>query len=91
MLALICALPIQPSAWNVSTLLGVGPRRLESAMCWKCQEIDREIEHYHGLSVRTTDEGSVKSLNILIAKLEGEKKELQIAEPDLHAKTAPPR
>jgi len=70
---------------------GVGPRRLESAMCWKCQEIDREIEHYHGLSVRTTDEGSVKSLTILIAKLEGRKKELHIAELDIDTKTAPPR
>jgi hypothetical protein len=60
-------------------------------MCWKCQEIDKEIEHYHGLSVRTTDEGSVKSLNILIAKLEGSKKELHIAELDIDAKTAPPR
>jgi hypothetical protein len=60
-------------------------------MCWKCQEIDKEIGHYRGLSARTTDEGSVKSLNILIAKLEGEKKELHIAERDMDAKTAPPR
>jgi hypothetical protein len=43
------------------------------------------------LSVRTTDEGSVKSLNILIAKLEGSKKELHIAELDIDTKTAPPR
>jgi hypothetical protein len=60
-------------------------------MCWKCQEIDKEIEHYHGLSVRTTNEGSVKSLNILIAKLEDKKKEVHIAELDIDAKTAPPR
>jgi hypothetical protein len=43
------------------------------------------------LSVRTTDEGSVKSLTILIAKLEGRKKELHIAELDIDTKTAPPR
>jgi hypothetical protein len=60
-------------------------------MCWKCQEIDKEIGHYHGLSARTTDEGSVKSLNILIAKLEDKKKEVHIAELDIDAKTAPPR
>jgi hypothetical protein len=60
-------------------------------MCWKCQEIDKEIGHYQGLSARTTDEGSVKSLNILIAKLEGEKEELHIAERDMDAKTAPRR
>ena len=44
-------------------------------MCWKCQEIDKEIGHYRGLSARTQDEGSVKSLDILIARLEAEKKE----------------
>jgi hypothetical protein len=64
---------------------------LEQAMCWKCQEIDREIGHYQGLSARTSDERSVKSLDILIAKLEGEKKELHADELDIHAKTAPPR
>jgi len=60
-------------------------------MCWKCQEIDKEMAHYQGLLARTTDEGSVKSLNILIAKLEGEKNELHIAERDIDAKTTPPR
>jgi hypothetical protein len=70
---------------------GVGPRRLEQTMCWKCQEIDREIGHYQGLSARTTDEGSVKSLDILIAKLEGKKKEIHADELDSLPKTAPPR
>jgi hypothetical protein len=60
-------------------------------MCWKCREIDKEIEHYRGLSARVSDERSVKSLDILIAKLEDEKKERHIAELDIDAKTAPPR
>ena len=60
-------------------------------MCWKCDEIDKEIGHYQGLSARTQDEGSVKSLDILIARLEAEKKGLHIAELDMPAKTAPPR
>jgi ferritin-like metal-binding protein YciE len=60
-------------------------------MCWKCEEIDKEIGHYRGLSARAQDEGSVKSLDILIARLEAEKKEVHIAELDIPAKTAPPR
>ena len=60
-------------------------------MCWKCQEIDKEIEHYRGLSARVSDERSAKSLDILIAKLEDEKKERHIAELDIDTKTAPPR
>ncbi len=59
-------------------------------MCWKCQEIDKEIGHYQGLAARTSDEGSVKSLDILIAKLEAAKKEVHI-EFDSPSKTAPPR
>lgn len=60
-------------------------------MCWKCQEIDREIGHYQGLSARTSDEGSVRSLDILIAKLETVKIELHADEIDGLPKTAPPR
>ena len=59
-------------------------------MCWKCEQIDKGIRHYQGLSARTTDERSVKSLDILIAKLEAQKKEIHIAEVEV-AKTAPPR
>jgi hypothetical protein len=65
--------------------------QVESAMCWKCQEIDKEIGHYQDLSAQVTDERSVKSLDILIAKLEAEKKVVHIAELDAIAKTAPPR
>jgi len=43
------------------------------------------------LSARVSDERSVKSLDILIAKLEDEKKERHIAELDIDTKTAPPR
>ena len=64
---------------------------LEQAMCWKCDQIDKEIEHYRGLSVRVTDEGSVKSLDILIAQLEAEKESLHIVKFKPSTKTAPPR
>ncbi|MGA7072347.1 hypothetical protein [Bradyrhizobium sp.] len=64
---------------------------LELAMCWKCDQIDKEIEHYRGLSVRVTDEGSVKSLDILIAQLEAEKEALHIVKFKPSTKTAPPR
>ena len=60
-------------------------------MCWKCREIDKEIEHYRGLSARVSDERSVKSLDILIAKLEAEKNEVHIAELDTIPKATPPR
>jgi hypothetical protein len=49
-------------------------------MCWKCEQIDKEIGHYQGLSARASDERSVKSLDILIAKLEAEKQTLHIVE-----------
>jgi hypothetical protein len=45
-------------------------------MCWKCEEIDRTIRHYHDLGCRITDEGSLKSLEILIARLEADKNAL---------------
>jgi len=60
-------------------------------MCWKCQEIDKEIGHYQGLSARTSDEGSVKSLDILIATLEAAKQEFHAEEVGPLPKTAPPR
>ena len=60
-------------------------------MCWKCQEIDKEIAHYQDLSAQVTDERSVKSLDILIAKLEAEKNEVHIAELDTIPKATPPR
>jgi len=49
-------------------------------MCWKCEQIDRQIEHYRGLSGRITDERSAKSLDILISNLEDRKSELHIVE-----------
>lgn len=42
-------------------------------MCWRCTEIDKEIDHYRCLFTRVLDEGSIKSLHILIDKLEAEK------------------
>ena len=35
-------------------------------MCWRCAEIDKEIDHYRCLFARVADEGSIKSLHILI-------------------------
>ena len=48
-------------------------------MCWKCEEIDRQMEHYRCLSAQTSNEQSVKSLDILLAKLEADKKASHIA------------
>ena len=58
-------------------------------MCWKCDEIDKEIGHYQGLSARTQDEGSVKSLDILIARLEAEKKGLHLRRVGQACKNGP--
>ncbi len=60
-------------------------------MCWKCEQIDKQIDHYHGLFARITDQGSVKSLDILIAQLEAKKTALHATELESAAKTAPPR
>ena len=60
-------------------------------MCWKCEKIDKEIEHYQGLFTRISDERSAKSLDILIAQLEADKRAIHIVEFKLPAKTVPPR
>jgi hypothetical protein len=60
-------------------------------MCWKCEQIDKEIKHYRCLCARVTDEGSVKSLDILIAQLEADKTAQHIVIFSPPAKTAPPR
>jgi hypothetical protein len=60
-------------------------------MCWKCEQIDKHIEHYRGLLARIADERSAESLNILIAQLEARKTALHMAELDSSTKTAPPR
>ena len=59
-------------------------------MCWQCDEINREIDHYRGLSTRTSDKQSIKSLDILIANLETEKTGLHSPELDVGV-TALPR
>ena len=69
----------------------VGSCEPGSVMCWKCEQIDKEISHYQGLSARVTEEGSVKSLDILIAKLKEEKTALHIVEFEPPAKRVPPR
>jgi hypothetical protein len=60
-------------------------------MCWRCSQIDKEIEHYLGLRARVTDRGSVKNLNILIERLEAEKEALHIVRLKFSTETAPPR
>jgi hypothetical protein len=60
-------------------------------MCWQCEVFDREMEHYRTLSARTTDEQTLKSLNILIGKLEAEKERLHVVEFKRPAKSGGPR
>ena len=60
-------------------------------MCWQCEVFDREIAHYRTLSARTSDEQTVKSLNILIDKLEAEKERLHVVEFKRPARTNGPR
>ena len=60
-------------------------------MCWYCEQIDRKIEDYRGLSARITDAQSLKSLDILIAALQAEKSRLHVQELNEPANTAPPR
>jgi hypothetical protein len=57
-------------------------------MCWKCEEIDRTLRHYHGLRSRITDGGSRKSLDILIARLKADKSALH---PVGSSSEGPPR
>ncbi len=45
-------------------------------MCWRCDEIEKAIEHYRLLAGRITDERSLKGVDFLIAELEAEKKEI---------------
>lgn len=47
-------------------------------MCWRCAEIDKEIDHYRCLRARVADEGSIKSLHILIEELKVEKARVHI-------------
>jgi len=47
-------------------------------MCWKCDEIDKKIQHYRALAGRITDEQSLKGIDLLIAELEKTKKELHL-------------
>jgi hypothetical protein len=74
---------------NVTGPAVVGSVLTESPMCWQCEQIDREIEHYRGLFARITDQRSAKGLEILIAKLEAEKNALHVVE--FKSKTVPPR
>jgi hypothetical protein len=43
-------------------------------MCWRCQEFDAVIAHYRELSARAGEQLSRKGIDLLIAKLETNKK-----------------
>jgi hypothetical protein len=43
------------------------------AMCEKCVELDKKIEHYRQLSRWITDQQTIESLGLFIAKLRAEK------------------
>ncbi len=45
-------------------------------MCWKCQDIDKVVEHYRTLASRVTDALTLKGLEQLIEKLLAERKAL---------------
>ena len=47
-------------------------------MCWRCAEIDKEIDHYRCLCARVADQGNIKSLHILIEELKVEKARVHI-------------
>jgi hypothetical protein len=42
-------------------------------MCYECHGIDQTIGHYHRLKELTTDQQTLVSIRILIAKLEADK------------------
>jgi hypothetical protein len=50
-------------------------------MCWRCDEIDKKIEHYRGLAGRITDERTLKGIDLLIEKLGAAKKEFHPEKP----------
>jgi hypothetical protein len=50
-------------------------------MCWRCDEIDKKIEHYRELATRLTDERTLKGIDLLIANLEATKKEFHPEKP----------
>lgn len=45
-------------------------------MCWKCQELDAVIGHYRELGARASDRLSRRGIDVLIEKLEADKKAL---------------
>ena len=58
-------------------------------MCWQCKQIDKEIDYYRALCARAGGEGSLKSLKILIDRLEAEKARLHIDRLYSSAQTTP--
>jgi hypothetical protein len=55
---------------------------IEGAMCWKCHELDRVIDHYRELSARASENLSRKGIDMLIEKLQTKKKALHQEDPD---------
>jgi hypothetical protein len=45
-------------------------------MCEKCEELDRQIEHYRMLSRRITDQLTLSGIALLIERYEARKRDL---------------
>ena len=55
------------------TLVGVYS---ESAMCDQCKQLDERIAHYQEMALHVLDRHLLDGIDLLIAKLEAEKKAL---------------
>jgi hypothetical protein len=42
-------------------------------MCDKCVELDGKIAHYLGIASRSTDEATIRGINVLIARAKVQK------------------
>ena len=45
-------------------------------MCYGCQTINKAILHYRQIEKLTTDQATLDSINILIAKLEADREQI---------------
>jgi hypothetical protein len=46
-------------------------------MCYECQTIDKTILHYRQIERLTTDQSTLDSIHILIARLEADKQHVR--------------
>ena len=57
-------------------------------MCWQCNDIDKEIQHYRSLADRVTDAGTLQTIDILIANLQERKKAFHAEDSTTDASSA---